>query len=90
LELSEQQCRRIKSEPDIHQSVKSSEDSMLRRRLTQTAPIPEDERAQVCCLLCATLCSRFKDVLILQVPVHDSAYQNPQLVAQMEMAYPAG
>jgi hypothetical protein len=70
LELSEQQCRRIKSEPDIHQSVKSSEDSMLRRRLTQTAPIPEDERAQV--------------------PVHDSAYQNPQLVAQMEMAYPAG
>ncbi|XP_062516358.1 uncharacterized protein LOC134191756 isoform X2 [Corticium candelabrum] len=47
LELPEQQCRRIKSEPDIHQSVKTSEDTMLRRRLTAAAPIPEDERTQV-------------------------------------------
>ena len=58
----------IKSEPDIHQSVKSSEDSMLRRRLTQTAPIPEDERTQVCCYEYIVHCSRCREVLILSGP----------------------
>eukprot|EP00118_Oscarella_pearsei_P026451 m.309923 g.309923 ORF g.309923 m.309923 type:complete len:558 (+) comp48586_c0_seq1:217-1890(+) len=42
---SEQLCRRIKSEPDIHNSVKSLEDSaQLRRQLLAPVPIPEDDR----------------------------------------------
>ncbi|XP_065836280.1 protein lingerer-like isoform X2 [Oscarella lobularis] len=46
LSSSEQLCRRIKSEPDIHNSMKAAEESsQLRQRLlATTATIPEDDR----------------------------------------------